>query len=181
MLSALPPVRLCSRYCVPSGAIRRTVRSPRQVCVMFTPTWRLAGALPGTPVTVIGLSTYGPGYSGMGYGVAFSKYLPGGCGLLSNSVYSSLFGEPEPGPPTLPSVALATRPSRTCCGVSLGWAASHRAAPPATCGLAIDVPLMVLVAVSPVAQADVMPDPGAKMSTQGPQLENEARASVFVV
>ena len=43
------------------------------------------------------------------------------------------------------------------------------------------MPLIVLVAVSLVIQADVMLEPGAKMSTQVPKLENDDRASVFVV
>ena len=59
-------------------------------------------------------------------------------------------------------------------------AARISAAAPATCGVAIDVPLIVLVAVSLVFQAEVMLSPGAKMSMQVPKLENEARASVFV-
>ena len=60
--------------------------------------------------------------------------------------------------------------------------AGTRAATPATCGVAIDVPLIVLVAVSLVAHADVMLEPGAKMSTTLPKFENDdagvgARAS----
>ena len=43
-----------------------------------------------------------------------------------------------------------------------------RAAAPATWGDAIDVPLMVLVAVVEVLQADVIDDPGAKMSRHVP-------------
>ena len=46
---------------------------------------------------------------------------------------------------------------------------------------AIDVPLMVFVAVSLEIHADVMFWPGAKTSVQVPKLENEARASVFVL
>jgi len=75
-------------------------------------------------------------------------------------------------------VALLTRKSRTCCGVHDGFADATRAAAPATCGVAIDVPLMVLVAVSLVFHADVMFTPGAKMSRQVPKLENDARWSV---
>src|SRR3954453_6460925 len=52
---------------------------------------------------------------------------------------------------------------------------------PATCGDAIEVPLMVLVAVVELYHDEVMLLPGAKMSTHVPQLENEARASVLVV
>ena len=39
--------------------------------------------------------------------------------------------------------------------------ALYKAATPATCGDAIEVPLMVLVAVFEVHQADVMDEPGA--------------------
>ena len=55
------------------------------------------------------------------------------------------------------------------------------AAAPATCGVAIDVPLIVFVAVLDVYHADVMLEPGAKMSTQVPKFENDERASVLVV
>jgi len=48
---------------------------------------------------------------------------------------------------------------------------------PATCGDAIDVPLIVLVAVSLVLHALVMSSPGAKTSTQVPKLEKEERRS----
>ena len=43
------------------------------------------------------------------------------------------------------------------------------------------MPLIVFVAVSLVLQAEVMLEPGAKMSTHVPKLENEERASVLVV
>ena len=45
----------------------------------------------------------------------------------------------------------------------------------------MDVPLIVLVAVSLVFQDEVMLEPGAKMSTQVPKFENDERASVLVV
>src|SRR5687767_5370953 len=66
-------------------------------------------------------------------------------------------------------------------GVAEGSLARRRARAPATCGVAMDVPLMVLVAVSLPIQAEVTLSPGAKMSTQVPQLENQARASVLLV
>jgi hypothetical protein len=47
--------------------------------------------------------------------------------------------------------------------------------------VAIDVPLIVFVAVSLVFHAERIEEPGAKMSTQGPKFEYDARASVFVV
>jgi hypothetical protein len=55
--------------------------------------------------------------------------------------------------------------------VAVGLAARWRAAAPATCGVAIDVPLIVLVAESPVCHAEAMLEPGAKMSRQEPKLE----------
>src|SRR5690606_4050078 len=70
---------------------------------------------------------------------------------------------------------------RTWLGVNDGLAARMRAAPPATCGDAIEVPLMVLVAELLVNQADVIDTPGAKMSRQEPQLENDARWSLICV
>ena len=56
-----------------------------------------------------------------------------------------------------------------------------RAATPATCGAAIDVPLIVAVAVLLVDHAEVMLEPGAKMSTTLPKFENDDRASVLVL
>jgi len=52
------------------------------------------------------------------------------------------------------------------------------AAAPATWGVAMLVPEMVLVAASEVAHADVMPVPGANKSTQDPKLEYPARLSL---
>jgi hypothetical protein len=42
------------------------------------------------------------------------------------------------------------------------------------CGVAIDVPLIVLVAGVDVYQADVMPTPGANQSTHVPQFAHDA-------
>ncbi len=42
------------------------------------------------------------------------------------------------------------------------------AAAPATCGLAIDVPLAEYVASTPLIHAEVIDTPGAKISTQDP-------------
>ena len=52
--------------------------------------------------------------------------------------------------------------------MAAGLACRYSAAAPATCGEAIDVPLIVFVAVLLVYQADVMLEPGAKMSTHVP-------------
>src|SRR5829696_4420252 len=77
------------------------------------------------------------------------------------------------------SVALSLSACCTVAGEALGLADRYSAAPPATCGVAIDVPLIVLVAVSLVFQDEVMLTPGAKMSVQVPKLENEALASLL--
>ena len=80
---------------------------------------------------------------------------------------------------TTPVVALLTIVSRTWAGGRRSPCAS--AATPATCGAAIDVPLIVLVAVSDVDHAEVMLEPGAKMSRHVPKFENDDRASLLVV
>ena len=74
-----------------------------------------------------------------------------------------------PGFVTLFGVALLTIAALTV-GRQCGRRALQVRAPPrpATCGVAIDVPLIVFVAVSFVFQVDVMLEPGAKMSTQVP-------------
>ena len=61
-----------------------------------------------------------------------------------------------------------TSRSRTAAGDRVVVSSSASAAAPATCGVAIDVPLMVFVAVLLVYQADVMFEPGAKMSRHVP-------------
>jgi hypothetical protein len=65
-------------------------------------------------------------------------------------------------------VALLTRLSRTCAGERDVFAESTSAAAPATCGDAIDVPLIDRVTVLLVDQAEVIDEPGAKMSRQVP-------------
>ena len=69
----------------------------------------------------------------------------------------------------------------TAAGDAPGVVSRKSAATPATCGVAIEVPEIVLVAVSLVLQADVMLEPGAKISTQVPKFENDDRASELVV
>ena len=69
----------------------------------------------------------------------------------------------------------------TAAGVAILLALKNTAAAPETWGVAIDVPLMVFVAVALVFHADVMPTPGALMSTQEPKFENDARASLVAV
>ena len=52
-----------------------------------------------------------------------------------------------------------------------GYAWAKRAASPTTCGVAMEVPEMVLVAFAPPIHADVIPVPGAKTSTHEPKFE----------
>jgi hypothetical protein len=87
---------------------------------------------------------------------------------VASSEKTIRFGESAPASPTTPRVAAPNRAAATCVGVSCGWSDSHSAATPATCGAAIEVPLIVLLAVSLLVHAEVMPQPGAKMSTQLP-------------
>ena len=69
----------------------------------------------------------------------------------------------------------------TVAGDALGFVSRNNAATPATCGVAIEVPEMVLVAVSLVFHDEVILLPGAKMSRHVPKFENEERASLVVV
>jgi len=113
--------------------------------------------------------------TGVGVGVGV------GVGPPVNNEKSNRFGEPVPAPVTLFGVELLMIAAVTCAGVAVGFVSRNKAATPATCGDAIEVPEIVLVAVSLVLQADVMLLPGAKMSTQVPKFENDERASVVVV
>src|ERR671918_49910 len=78
-------------------------------------------------------------------------------------------------------VALPVTAPFTCAGEAPGFPSRYSAATPATCGDAIDVPLMVLVAVLPVDQADVTLAPGANTSRQVPKFEKLAFTSEEVV
>ena len=90
-------------------------------------------------------------------------------------------GEPVPAPVTRPVVAFPVIEPATVAGEAPGLPCRYSAATPATWGEAIDVPLIVFVALVPVYQADVMSEPGANTSTQVPKLEKLDRASVRVV
>jgi hypothetical protein len=111
--------------------------------------------------------------TGVGVGV--------GVGPLVNSEKSSRFGEPVPALLTWFRVELFTMAAVTVAGEAVGFVSRNSAATPVTCGVAIDVPEIVLVAVSLVFHDEVMLLPGAKMSTHVPKFENEERASVIVV
>jgi len=65
-------------------------------------------------------------------------------------------------------VALLVNAERTCEAVAVGFTCRYSAAVPATCGVAIDVPLMVFVAVLLPIHAELMFTPGALMCTQLP-------------
>ena len=104
-----------------------------------------------------------------------------GGGPPLNSEKSRRLGEPVPAPVTLFGVELLMIAAATVAGEAVGFVSRNNAATPVTCGVAIDVPEIVFVAVSLVRQAEVMLLPGAKMSTQVPKFENEERASLVVV
>jgi hypothetical protein len=82
---------------------------------------------------------------------------------------------------TLPVVALVLTASAICAGVIAPFSPSSTDTAPATWGLAMDVPEMVLVAVFDVIQAEVIEEPGAKRSRQDPKFEKDDRASLLVV
>ena len=84
-------------------------------------------------------------------------------------------------PVNLFTEAVLTSSLRTEAGDADVLFCKYKAATPATCGDAIEVPEIVFVAVSDVYQADVIEEPGAKMSRQVPKFENDERASVSVV
>jgi hypothetical protein len=69
---------------------------------------------------------------------------------------------------TMPFVVRLKSAVRTLAGDAPGLPWRYSAATPAVCGVAIDVPLIVFVAVVEVDQADVMLTPGANQSTQVP-------------
>ena len=74
---------------------------------------------------------------------------------------------------TTPAVACEVMYDATVAGEAPGEVDRYFAAAPATCGVAIDVPLIVFVAVVDVAdiQAEVIDEPGANRSMQVPMLE----------
>ena len=82
---------------------------------------------------------------------------------------------------SLPVLAPSMIAEVTVAGLADAAPCRYSAAAPATCGDAIEVPLIVFVAVSEEYQAEVMPDPGAKRSTQLPMFENDERASLEVL
>ena len=82
-----------------------------------------------------------------------------------------MFGELVPALATTPLVAELTIAPATADGDAVGLVSRYRAAVPVTCGVAIDVPLLVLVAVVLVYHDEVMLEPGANRSRQLPKFE----------
>src|SRR4051794_25482157 len=78
------------------------------------------------------------------------------------------------GLPTTTSTVPASSPASTELGLAWGCNPRKTAAAPAACGAAIEVPLMVLVAVSLLFQSEVMLTPGANQSTQLPTSDHDA-------
>lgn len=75
-----------------------------------------------------------------------------------------------------PVVAFPVIHAATSAGVAAGWSWRKRAAAPETCGAAMDVPLLDVVAVSLALESETTPvnrpsPPGAYTSRQGPKLE----------
>lgn len=82
--------------------------------------------------------------------------------------------QPLPGPVsfTTPLAEVSLRIDATSIGESEGLLPSRIAAAPATCGAAIDVPFLSIVAVSDPIEALRISSPGAQISRQGPTAEN---------
>ena len=95
----------------------------------------------------------------------------GGGGDPPSNENSSRLGEPVPAFVTLFGVELLMIAAVTVAGEALGFVSRNSAATPATCGVAIDVPEIVFVAVSLVIHDDVMSLPGAKTSRHVPIFE----------
>ena len=82
-------------------------------------------------------------------------------------MYRSKFTEPT-GSVTTFGVAFTDNAEATAAGVIVGVTPSKRAAAPATCGVAIEVPDKERDAVGDEVAAETIADPGAKISTQEP-------------
>ena len=92
-------------------------------------------------------------------------------GVVVNIVYNNRFGVPEGTFTILLGVAMLLSADCTDAGEVPGLACRYNAAAPATCGVAMEVPEIVLVAVEEVYQAEVIEEPGARISTTVPKLE----------
>ena len=93
------------------------------------------------------------------------------CGRLTpeeSPTNSSRFGEPLWGSVIRPAVAWSASAAETVAGVALGLPARCKAAAPAACGEAIEVPDISSEQVSQDIDAERMFDPGAKRSNRDP-------------
>jgi len=86
----------------------------------------------------------------------------------AGGVKSKRFGEPSFTSESASRVAALSKLSRTSAGVADELTPRSNAAAPATCGVAMEVPDMVRVAVSDVDQAEVIELPGANISKHDP-------------
>jgi hypothetical protein len=112
-------------------------------------------------------------------GVVVGGVVVGGVVVPSVGSRKSIrFGEKAPGFETRSREAIVRRREDTSEGESDGNTESSTAAAPATCGVAIDVPDIVADAEFDEIPAERTLTPGAKISTQEPKLEKEARASL---
>jgi len=100
-------------------------------------------------------------------------------GVKSPPMLSNSLGEPVPGFVTLLSTAVSNNLLSISSGVAEGSAAWYKATTPAVCGEAMDVPF--LLEYPPPVLVDLIPEPGANMSTQVPQLEKPDRPSLLMV
>jgi len=118
---------------------------------------------------------------GAGTGVGASVGVGGSGSCWNGTTCTKRLGVPDGTPFIAPYCAQPTSSSRTIAGrsnasfsvsdnpMSSFWAMP--AATPATNGVAMEVPEIVLVAVSLPIQAERICDPGAKISTTGPKFE----------
>jgi hypothetical protein len=95
----------------------------------------------------------------------------------SLSLYARRFGDPVPGLEMALGVARLVTAALTWFTSRDAESEISSAAIPATCGAAIEVPEMVIVAVSLVDHAAVIDDPGANIFVQVPKLEKLERES----
>ena len=96
-------------------------------------------------------------------------------------LYNNKFKVPDGTFEILPVVARFFNADCTDEGDDNGLDSRYKAATPVTCGAAIDVPEMILVAVEEVYHADFMDDPGASKSITDPKFEKEEKPSLEVV
>lgn len=92
--------------------------------------------------------------------------------MPSFGTYSRRLGDPVFASVTLFGVASAISRSWTCLGVQDGLAERMRAAAPATCGEAMEVPPSEREPVSLRWEAETMSEPGPNRSRQVPWLED---------